>query len=134
MALEKLGRDAEARGAFERAVAWGKTGEGEDPRRESSLGLALAHLGRCDEALVHGRRAVELYPLEMDAYVGAVRLEDLAWVEARCGRVESAVDHLERLLGMASFSAPGMLRLDLRWDPLRGDARFERLARGRASA
>ncbi|NIT88848.1 MAG: tetratricopeptide repeat protein, partial [Gemmatimonadetes bacterium] len=41
-----------------------------DPRIHGALGLALAGLGRSGEAVAHAERAVELMPVEREAFRG----------------------------------------------------------------
>src|SRR5262249_5634852 len=42
-----------------------------DAQRHALLGLALAYLGRKDDAIREGQRAVTLVPMQKDAYTGA---------------------------------------------------------------
>lgn len=102
----------------------------EDPRLHGALGLALAGLGRAEEAIGHGERAVELLPPEKEAWRGAYRLEELARIHATLGRARPAVELLERLLSMPGDLTRARLRLDPVWDPIRDDPRFRALARG----
>jgi len=46
------------------------------------------------------------------------------------GRPEQALDALEPLLRMPYYLSPRWLRIDPTFAPLRGNARFERLAAG----
>lgn len=96
----------------------------EDPRLHGSLGVALAGLGEHDEAVRHARRAVELMPVEEEAFRGPHRLEELARVHAMTGRREEALKTLRRLLEIPSFMSVPWVRIDPRWDPLREDPRF----------
>jgi len=122
---EERARDAfrRARGSLEEFLAQSP----EDPRAESSLGLALAGLGQSSEAIARARRATELYPLSLDAYVGAVRLEDLAHTHALLGDAKPAVAVLGRLLALPCMLTHNHLRLDPRWDPIRAHPDFASL-------
>ncbi len=74
----------------------------DDPSLHASLGLALAHLGRKDEAVREGERAVALAPVDKDALYGPVFLENLMWIHVHLGNDDEALDILERVL-----EAPG---------------------------
>jgi Tetratricopeptide repeat. len=98
-----------------------------DGRLWSALGIALALLGRNDEALQAARRAVELMPTSKDAWMGLRRIEDLAFVDALAARTDEAIEHLGVLLSRSGEMTPHVLRLDPRWDPLRKNPKFESL-------
>lgn len=100
----------------------------DDERVRSALGLAYAYLGRHDEAIREGRRAVELVPWDVDAYNASIRHEDLARILVRAGEHDAAVEILEDLLERPALITPHELRLDPRFDPIRHDPRFRMLA------
>jgi TolB-like protein/Tfp pilus assembly protein PilF len=91
------------------------------------LGMSDAALGRKEEALAEGRRAVELCPVSKDAVLGAELLRNLAIIHAWIGEKDLALKQLEDLLQIPSPISYGQLRLFPWWDPLRDDPRFERL-------
>ena len=99
----------------------------EEPRYRSSLGLALAGLGRSAEAIREGEEGLRLMPPAKEAWRGAWRLAALARIEAMTGREEEAVERLEYLLSVPSDLSVWMLRLDPAWDPLRDNPRFQAL-------
>jgi serine/threonine protein kinase/tetratricopeptide (TPR) repeat protein len=100
----------------------------DDARFHGSLGVAYAALGRRDDALREGRRAVELQPIARDAIRGAVRRSELAQIYMLIGDYDRAVDELEVLVDTpASFLSVPLLRLDPQWDRLRGHPRFKEL-------
>ena len=99
----------------------------DDPRYRSALGLALAGLGRNEEAIREGQEGLRLMPPEREAWRGSWRLADLARIEAMTGREEAAIERLERLLSMPSDLSVWSLRLDPAWDPLRENPRFAAL-------
>jgi len=101
----------------------------EDSRIHTSLGLAYAYLGRKEEAIREGKRAVSLYPLSRDAYGAPHYVNSLAMIYTVVGEYEEAINQLEYLMSIASgdiVSIP-VLRLDPMWDPLRQHPRFQRL-------
>src|SRR5206468_8836637 len=59
-----------------------------------ALGLIDAGLGRKDEALREGRRAVELLPVEKDAMEGPAMIEYLAMIAAWVGDKDLACEQL----------------------------------------
>ena len=98
------------------------------------LGMIDAGLGRKDEAIREGRRAVELLPLDKDSINGALAIEYLAVTYAWTGEKDQAIEQLKRAASIPSDVSYGQLRLHPFWDSLRGDPRFEEivasLARG----
>jgi len=91
------------------------------------LGMIDAALGRKDEALREGRRAVELFPITRDAVTGAEILRNLAITYAWAGEKDLALKQLEYVVGIPGPISYGQLRLHPWWDPLRDDPRFEKL-------
>jgi tetratricopeptide (TPR) repeat protein len=109
-----------------------------DSFRHSQLGLLYAYLGRKDDALREGRRAVELTPESRDHLVGPPFNGMLALICARVGEADQAMALIEHLLTVpaeaGSFGANFEANLtlpDLRqrwqWDPLRDDPRFQKI-------
>jgi TolB-like protein/Tfp pilus assembly protein PilF len=91
------------------------------------LAMSDAALGRKDEALTEGRRAIELCPVSKDAVLGAELLRNLAVIQAWVGEKDLAFKQLEELLQIPCPISYGELRLHPYWDLLRDDPRFERL-------
>lgn len=99
----------------------------DDGRLQSALGIALALLGRNDEAVEAARRGVSLTQASKDAWIGLKRIEDLALVCVLTGRQDEAIEQLGVLLSSSGEMTPHVLRLDPRWDPLRKNPKFEAL-------
>jgi len=91
------------------------------------LGLIDAGLGRKEEALREGRRAVELLPVEKDAINGPLMIEYLAMIAAWVGDKDLACKQLATAIRYPSTVSYGQLKLLPFWDPLRGDPRFEKI-------
>ena len=91
------------------------------------LGLIDAALGRKEEALREGRRAVELLPVEKDALRGPAMIKYLAMIAAWAGDKELACEQLAIIVRPPSPVSYGQLKLLPFWDPLRGDPRFEKI-------
>ena len=96
-------------------------------RCNSALGIAYAGLGRKDEAIREGKKAVELYPVSKDADEGQSVVLDLAVIYTMVGEYEAALDEIEYLLSIPSETSVPWLRLDPIWDPLREHPRFQEL-------
>jgi TolB-like protein/class 3 adenylate cyclase/Flp pilus assembly protein TadD len=92
-----------------------------------ALGLIDAGLGRKEEALREGRRAVELLPVEKDAINGPLMIQYLAMIAGWVGDKDLACEQLAIAIRPASTVSYGQLKLLPFWDPLRGDPRFERI-------
>ncbi len=144
--LQRKGRLAEARASFESDRRVGeqrvRARFGESDSRfqnltyltwgRSDLALALAALGRFEEAITHAEQAVEHTPPSTPAQAGV----HLAWILARvyvsAGRYDDAIAVLERTLAVplapVAGLTPARLRIDPVFAPLRGRLAFDRLA------
>ena len=91
------------------------------------LGLIDAGLGRKEEALRAGRRAVELLPVEKDAINGTAMIKYLAMIAAWVGDDDLACEQLAVAIRPPSRLTYGQLKLLPFWDPLRGNPRFEKI-------
>src|SRR5438132_4104509 len=91
------------------------------------LGLIDAALGRKEEALREGRRALELAPMAKDSLDGVDVLYVYAVICAWTGERDLAIEQLETLGKIPAGPSYGDIRLSPNWDPLRGDPRFEKI-------
>jgi len=91
------------------------------------LGLIDAALGRREEALLEGLRAVELLPVEKDALRGPAMIKYLAMIAAWVGDKDLACEQLAVAVVPPSPVTYGQLKLLPFWDSLRGDPRFEQI-------
>jgi TolB-like protein/Flp pilus assembly protein TadD/tRNA A-37 threonylcarbamoyl transferase component Bud32 len=93
------------------------------------MGMSDAALGRKEDAIREGRRAVELLPVTKDMMAGAIVLSHLAIIYAWTGETDLALEQLATAIRFpsSSFLSYGQLKLHPFWDPLRGDPRFEKL-------
>ncbi len=89
------------------------------------LGMADAALGNKEDAIREGRRAVELLPVTKDAIIGPQLVQNLALIYAWTGEKDLALKQLSDVTKVPGYLNYGDLRLHPRWDPLRGDPRFE---------
>jgi tetratricopeptide (TPR) repeat protein len=124
--------EAKARSAFTGARAEQEKIVQEQPDYGPALcvlGVIDAGLGRKEEALSEGRRAMELLPVAKDSGNGAHMIEYFAIIAAWVGEKDLAIEELAtatRLPGYGTISY-GQLKLLPYWDPLRGDPRFEKI-------
>jgi serine/threonine protein kinase/Tfp pilus assembly protein PilF len=98
----------------------------------SDLGLIDAALGRKEEALSEGRRAMELAPIAQEAMFGSCPNEvcatkSFAMICAWAGETDLALEQLDAITKVPGGPSYGELRLDPMWDPLRGNPRFEKI-------
>ncbi len=101
-----------------------------DERLYSALGIALAGVGRREDALRAGLKAVELLPIEKEAWRGSFRLIDLAQIYAMIGEEDKSIDLLEKLLSIPCELSVQSLRYDPSWIPLKNNKRFQKLITG----
>jgi TolB-like protein/Flp pilus assembly protein TadD len=119
-----------AQAAFEQArpVAERLVREAPDnAARHGQLGAVLAGLGRKEEAINEGKKAVELLPESKDAFAGPQATSALAEIYAWVGEYDEAFRLLDHLLTVPNGLTVPTLKLDPTWDPLRKDPRFQAL-------
>jgi hypothetical protein len=94
-------------------------------------------MGRKDDALREGQRAVELKPIARDVIEGAIAEVFQALILARTGETDQAISEIERLLTTpfaVDYADDSITLSDLRtrweWDPLRNDPRFQKILAG----
>jgi len=120
----------QARPAFEAAVKEAP----ESAERHAGLGWLYALMGRKNDAIAEGQRAVKLKPESKDAVDGSLMSGYLALIYARIGEKDLAIPLIERLLktpGAVDSADYSITVNDLKyrweWDPLRNDPRFQKL-------
>jgi tetratricopeptide (TPR) repeat protein len=125
-----LGESEKARAAYQEARAFLESElrkNPEDARLHSALGVAYAGLGRKEEAIREGERALELLPVSRDATTGPFRIEKLALIYTMVGEYDAALDQIEYLLSIPSFFSVQILQVDPRLDPLREHPRYREI-------
>jgi len=124
------GDETSARAAFMRARAQQEEeirGHADDAVLLADLGLIDAGLGRKEEALNEGRRAMELLSSVKNSYTEPYVRKSFAIICAWTGERELALGQLEALIKIPGSYTYGNFRLSPMWDPLRGDPRFEKI-------
>jgi serine/threonine-protein kinase len=91
------------------------------------LGLTDAALGRKEDAIREGRRAVELIPPIKDSISGAQLMKYLAVIYAWTDEKDRAIEQIAATLQIPGDLSYGQLKLHPYWDVLRGDPRFEKI-------
>jgi serine/threonine-protein kinase len=99
----------------------------EDAKALCMLGLIDAALGRKDEALQEGRRAVELLPVTKDALNGSGLVFYFAMIAAWAGEKDLACEQLGKAMKHSREVSYGQLKLSPFWDSLRGHPCFEKI-------
>jgi hypothetical protein len=91
-------------------------------------------MGRKNDAIAQGRRAVDLKPESKDAVDGSLLSGYLALIYARVGENDLAIPLIERLLktpGAVDSADYSITVNDLKyrweWDPIRNDPRFKQI-------
>ena len=101
----------------------------DDPRVHISLGMVYAILGRTEDAVREGLRAVELMPVTVDAMYGNALRMRLSNIYVVTGRYEEALGEMEYLFSVPSRMSANLLKLDPFYDVLRDHPRFQALVR-----
>jgi tetratricopeptide (TPR) repeat protein len=99
-----------------------------DPFLVLAVAFADVALGRDEESIEEGRRAMEMLPISDDAVVGPSIAADVALVYGWANRPNLAFEQLSLLVKIpSSLLTYGDLRTNPSWDPLRKDPRFDKL-------
>jgi serine/threonine-protein kinase len=131
------GDNADARKALEQVRPAFEAAVKEAPEiaeRHASLGWLYALMGKKNDAVREGQRAVELKPESKDAVDGPLMNGYLALIYARVGENDLAIPLIDRLLktpGAVDSANYSITLNDMKyrweWDPLRNDPRFQKL-------
>jgi len=84
-------------------------------------------LGRNEEAIREGNRALQLMPESKDAMDGPILVISMARIYTLAGDREKAIDLLEHSVQTPAGTTVHELRMDPTWDPLRDHHRFQKL-------
>jgi TolB-like protein len=99
-----------------------------DPFLMSALALADVALGRMEEGIREGQRAMEMRRISDDAEDGPAIATNVALVYVWANQADLAFEQLNILVQMPNWHLTyGDLKTDPGWDPLRKDPRFEKL-------
>ncbi len=134
-AFRELGLTGAADRALEAAIASAEAAYSSAPLRKfryqhnAERGLAYAVAGHRDEALQFAARAVELLPIEQDAFQGIEPYYFYVRTLAQLGDIDEALEELTYLLSLpGSWMTPALARADPFLEPVVNDPRFEELA------
>ncbi|MDZ4715476.1 MAG: hypothetical protein SH819_08405 [Cytophagales bacterium] len=111
-----------------------------DFRVYAALGQARAFAGNYDQAIAAGKKACEMMPVALDAFLDGVSMEqNLVTIYIVCGKYDLAMDKIEYLLTIPgvieignelsheyNYSVP-LLRVDPMFDNLRNLPRFKKI-------
>jgi serine/threonine protein kinase/Tfp pilus assembly protein PilF len=102
----------------------------EDPNSvhfHSALGVVYAGLGRKDDAIRMGEKAVELLPYTKDSARGFSAERDLLYIYMKVSKFDLAFDLLEDLLSKPVELSIPLIELDPAWESLCKHPRFQKL-------
>jgi TolB-like protein/Flp pilus assembly protein TadD len=95
----------------------------------SALSCVDIGLGRKEEAISEGKRAIEMLPISNDATIGPILVQNLALVYAWADEPDLAFEQLSILMegSTNALRQYGVYKFEPSWDPLRKDPRFDKL-------
>lgn len=95
--------------------------------RRMQLAELLAFLGEKDAAIAEAQRGAKLLPESEDAFEGPQITQNLAEVYSLCGKPDQAIEIVDGLMQRPGALTTHLLKLQLVWDPIRNDPRFQAL-------
>jgi serine/threonine protein kinase/tetratricopeptide (TPR) repeat protein len=98
-----------------------------DSSRHVLLGQSYAGLGRKEDAIREGKRAIELRPESQDALDGVRMILELAQIYTMLGEADTAIALLEHCVASPGGVSVNTIKLDPVWDPLRNHSRFQKM-------
>ena len=128
-AYRLLGEDARARASYERAkdiLERAVERNPIDPSRHILLGETYAGLGRKNDAIREGKRAIELRPESQDAVDGIRMSLGVAQIYTILGEGDMAIELLEHCVASPCGVTRNSVKLDPTWDSLRNYPRFQK--------
>ena len=103
-------------------------GDRTNPHLMTAIALADVALGRNEDGMKEGRRAMEMRPISEDAVDGPFIAADVALVYAWANGPDFALEQLKTLAQIPNYRVTyGDLKTYPGWDPLRKDPRFQKL-------
>jgi serine/threonine-protein kinase len=99
----------------------------DDPRLYSAIGITYAGLGQKEKAIKAGKKAVDMMPINKEAYRGTYRVEDLARIYVMVGKYDKALEQIKLLLTIPSGLSVKLLLLDPIWKPLWNLPEFKKI-------
>jgi serine/threonine protein kinase/tetratricopeptide (TPR) repeat protein len=99
-----------------------------NPLLMTALALTDSALGRNEEGIKEGRRAMEMRSISEDAFDGPVIATNVALAYVWANRLDLAFEQLNIVIRLPNSRLTyGDLKTNPGWDPLRKDPRFEKL-------
>ena len=99
-----------------------------NPFSMTALAFADISLGRNEEGIEEGQRALKLRPISEDAETSPVIATEIAMVYAMANQLDAAFEQLDVLVKVpCALLTYGYLKTCPGWDPLRKDPRFDKL-------
>jgi serine/threonine protein kinase/tetratricopeptide (TPR) repeat protein len=120
----------ESRLEYEKAVIFLEAQTKERPENAAvyaSLGKAYAGLGRKEDAIREGKKAMEMVPLSIDKFMGPKYILNMADIHTKLGAYDKALDKIEQLLSIPFSFSTKVLELEPSWDPLRSHPRYKQI-------
>jgi len=98
-----------------------------DDRYYATLGKCYALAGDPEKAITFGKKAVELKPMQLDAWQGVAKEKDLMEIYIFTGNYDLAMDKMEALLLIPSDLHKNILSIDPIYDQLLDQKRFQKI-------
>jgi tetratricopeptide (TPR) repeat protein len=128
--LSFMKKDSLARLEYEKAAIFLESQAKERPENAAvfaSLGKAYAGLGRKEDAIHQGKKAMEMVPLSIDKFMAPIYIINMAEIHTMLGDYDQALDEIEQVLAIPFSFSIKSLELLPTWDPLRSHPRYKQI-------